>query len=592
MAAHSRVSTPPPPRPDDGPRQRRQPQQLDGEDAPEASRSAVHGRPRREFGDHMALEGETSNIASIMLLYYLAILLYSLLASRVCGTGPWTMCLYYLAGMVAFYVWHLMAHSKWTGKMNDLHMRHHVYTYPPGAFYGRTPTTIREELGKDCPTLLDLLLPNKTITMKLEHEGPLYLFMALILAAGYFIFESTLPTLGMVLALYVAMGLIGNAMHMSFHVKNFELERYAWYRELRTLHYLHHLGDMKSNLAMINLGMDGAMGSLAVSVDSLNHSAATRGMQSSSGLAELVEVAELPYGITRELLHTAKGSAGLLAASLGFDLPLDLAQGHSKLHRPAIKRGLTTVLVRIIVVMLCNKAWRSALDMTTDSSYVLMEQQQLLGEGAALSDTEVTDLGQRWMAQHVTPVVLSSPAIAAAACDLSDIITNFSLVLLAVFAVAGTSFRPFLSVMIANIIRHVIHQVGPVPSVSPGVSMWVASGQGTARWIEMVLPSSNPTAFFSIRVCVSVISLTELLMAIAPESQNAFDALRRVFGVPGAARMLIAALGYLNVAFQVVLALCLRSSFTFDIIIAFVVGRYSTLFASMYCASFLDAFMP
>jgi len=38
----------------------------------------------------MALEGETSNIANIMLLYYSAIVLYSYLTHKVCGAGLWT----------------------------------------------------------------------------------------------------------------------------------------------------------------------------------------------------------------------------------------------------------------------------------------------------------------------------------------------------------------------------------------------------------------------------------------------------------------------------------------------------------------------
>jgi len=528
----------------------------------------------------MASEGATSNIANIMLLYYLAIFLYSMLAHKVCGAGLWTVCLYYFAGMVAFYVWHLMAHSKWTGKMNDIHMRHHVYTYPPSKFYGRTPTTIREELGKDCPTFLDLLLPNKTITMQVAHEGPLYFFMAAILAVGYVVCGSSVPTLCMVLMLYVAMGLIGNAMHMSFHVKGFELERYSWYLELRTLHYLHHLGDMKSNLAMINLGMDGAMGSLAVSADSLHQPALAKKKQSDSGLSELMKMAELPYGITQELLVASSRSVGLIAASLGFDVPLDIA-GQGKLHRPAFNRGFTTLVLRVIIVGLCAKAWRSALGVATQSDHLLLPR---AGQ---------PDLGQEWLAHYVTPHLFSNPAVVALACRASDIITNVSLVSMVVSSVVGSTFRPFLSVMIANVFRHIIHQVGPVPAVSASMSTWVVADKGSALpALGLLLGASDPTAFFSLRVCLSVIALTEVLRAIMPGSQNGFDALRFTLSGQKVLRSAIAVLGYLNVLFQVVLALCTRSSFTFDVIIAFVVGRYATLFASMHCSQFLDAFMP
>ena len=38
------------------------------------------------------------------------------------------------------------------------------------------------------------------------------------------------------------------------------------YLELRALHYIHHLGDMRSNLAMVNMGVDGLFHTLAIKV--------------------------------------------------------------------------------------------------------------------------------------------------------------------------------------------------------------------------------------------------------------------------------------------------------------------------------------
>ncbi len=53
---------------------------------------------------------------------------------------------------------------------------------------------------------------------------------------------------------------IGAALHESFHIKGFELERYQWYLELRTYHYIHHLGTTKHNYAILNIGLiDGVM---------------------------------------------------------------------------------------------------------------------------------------------------------------------------------------------------------------------------------------------------------------------------------------------------------------------------------------------
>lgn len=103
-----------------------------------------------------------------------------------------------------------------------------------------------------------------TIVGSLWHEGPLYFFMAIILIFGRLFLHTSWVGLALMLLFASVMGIIGNAFHMSFHVRGFELECYQWYMELRMLHYIHHLGDMKSNLAMVNLGMDGFFSSLMV----------------------------------------------------------------------------------------------------------------------------------------------------------------------------------------------------------------------------------------------------------------------------------------------------------------------------------------
>ena len=48
--------------------------------------------------------------------------------------------------------------------------------------------------------------------------------------------QTSLPTCAFVVFLLAVMASVGNAMHMSFHVKGFHLEKYDWYMELRALH--------------------------------------------------------------------------------------------------------------------------------------------------------------------------------------------------------------------------------------------------------------------------------------------------------------------------------------------------------------------
>lgn len=111
---------------------------------------------------------------------------------------------------------------------------------------------------------MDLCFPSNTIVGNFAHEGPIYIFAVIILVFGKLFIKTSWAGMGFVTFGLVFMAIVGNAFHMSFHVRGFELEKYQWYMELRTLHYIHHLGDMKSNLAMVNLGIDGIFGSLKV----------------------------------------------------------------------------------------------------------------------------------------------------------------------------------------------------------------------------------------------------------------------------------------------------------------------------------------
>jgi hypothetical protein len=54
---------------------------------------------------------------------------------------------------------------------------------------------------------------------------------------------------------YLVMGVVGNWLHNTFHIKGHFLERYAWFGELRALHYIHHLGTCKHNYAVLNFGV-------------------------------------------------------------------------------------------------------------------------------------------------------------------------------------------------------------------------------------------------------------------------------------------------------------------------------------------------
>lgn len=115
--------------------------------------------------------------------------------------------------------------------------------------------------------------------------------------------------------------------------------------ELRTLHYIHHLGDMKSNLAMINLGMDGIFGSLMVD-DPLrrpkkkNYQSKILGKLTSDTShnykSDEIDQIKLPECIDNRLIDKIKESAGFSALTLGFDVDLNIK---SAKRNKALKRG-------------------------------------------------------------------------------------------------------------------------------------------------------------------------------------------------------------------------------------------------------------
>lgn len=137
----------------------------------------------------------------------------------------------------------------------------------------------------------------------------------IILIAGYFVLGTSTTAYCFVGAGLTVMGVVGNAMHMSFHIRNFELEKYEWYMELRTLHYIHHLGDMKSNLAMVNMGMDGLFNSLQVD-DPLRNTKKFEKMPEAPGLKRsqslsLDKIEDLPEGMTNEMVDRIRDAAGI-----------------------------------------------------------------------------------------------------------------------------------------------------------------------------------------------------------------------------------------------------------------------------------------
>lgn len=221
--------------------------------------SVPHVSKDQWFGDAMANEGEINEIWKSTGGSYAALMVTASTASLVTGCSIFTLPAYYLVGMVAFYGWHVLAHKP-SSCMNEAHRLHHYKEYNIGDFYGDKSGAIQRTCGKPPTRLVDLLSPRASTTMDFNHEGPLLVAMPLILVAGAAL-GTSLATLGFVLAGYMTMALVGCAIHMSFHVRGFELEPFAWYRQLRALHLVHH--SHHKNFAMVNMHADRLGGTLA-----------------------------------------------------------------------------------------------------------------------------------------------------------------------------------------------------------------------------------------------------------------------------------------------------------------------------------------
>ena len=92
----------------------------------------------REFGDHMALEGETSHISTVIIVMYAGLAMWSYLTSLLTDCPVYTIPIFYVLDMAAFYIWHRLAHSEkfsaqmkslglsYFAEMHEMHMEHHL----------------------------------------------------------------------------------------------------------------------------------------------------------------------------------------------------------------------------------------------------------------------------------------------------------------------------------------------------------------------------------------------------------------------------------------------------------------------------------
>jgi len=230
------------------------------------TQAAYNPSRRTWFGHRMSYEGACGNIPVVICATLSFVIGYGAIVSLLApGGSTHVLCIpaFYGAGLLVFYGWHVAAHTCESTALHRMHMQHHQDEHPQEDFYGDSNSEVqrkRAARGGTAATLCELMNPSENSTNSLEHEGPLLIGTILTLIFARIIFQVSVSVLFFAFIGYTFMALFGGAIHISFHERNFELECYAWYRELRSLHMIHHMH--RKNYAMVNIELDRLFGSL------------------------------------------------------------------------------------------------------------------------------------------------------------------------------------------------------------------------------------------------------------------------------------------------------------------------------------------
>jgi sterol desaturase/sphingolipid hydroxylase (fatty acid hydroxylase superfamily) len=134
------------------------------------------------------------------------------------------------------HVVHWSLHQKWTGKLNDAHMTHHLRLYPPSDYVSE----IYRNPGKD-----------NTVIIFGAAAIPLLCVPTILFLIGWLsLFLATLATAEMLF-----IGFMHDRIHDAFHVTKSFWHRLPGFSKWNDLHYLHHI-DMSKNYGIFFFGWD------------------------------------------------------------------------------------------------------------------------------------------------------------------------------------------------------------------------------------------------------------------------------------------------------------------------------------------------
>lgn len=142
----------------------------------------------------------------------------------------------FVGSFVGYFV-HRAIHQEWTGPLHRGHMEHHLELYPKGRL-----TSDTYELKK------------------WYHSGPVLFTPAavLVIAAGGLVcwaLGGSMVVFASFSGGLVAFGFLNDYVHDTFHLRKHWLQKHAFYRTLRRLHFMHH-NDMTKNFGIVAMQWD------------------------------------------------------------------------------------------------------------------------------------------------------------------------------------------------------------------------------------------------------------------------------------------------------------------------------------------------
>lgn len=132
------------------------------------------------------------------------------------------------------YVVHRSLHQPWAGRLNQLHMAHHLKLYPPTDYLSDTYRDAGKNNSVVVFTIAAIPLVIIPIILGITHVLSLLLVIIALMVMG-------------------VMGFLHNYLHDSFHIRKHFLTRVPIIRVIfaywNRLHYLHHI-DMQTNFGI------------------------------------------------------------------------------------------------------------------------------------------------------------------------------------------------------------------------------------------------------------------------------------------------------------------------------------------------------